>query len=332
MKKELGNSFINISNKTKFKLLIALLVLCFTCINKLIFSTGSLKDTNLSFIDNDDDDNDIYSFKLNPKTRICGNDYGKDVLFISFNPSSIQNYENRIAIRNTWSNKFLFKNIRNVFIVGLSLNKSLNAKLLEENNQYGDIVQVNFLDSYQNLTHKTIAGIKWTSQYCYNSKFVVKVDDDVVINTYSFIDYLNFLTKNNTISIKNSLFGYIFDKPYVIRDKNSKFYISKEEYQPDIFSLYCTGSCYIITGDLMKPMFKLTKHIKAFKFEDVYVGMLAKELNSSLNHIGYKYLYNKQNTIKSATAYNLDSFYFGLVDSLKSFYTVWNIIVSKTLK
>jgi len=322
MQSEIANlkSLINISNKTKFKLLIFLFILSF-------FYTFTSK---VSILKNDD--SDIYSFKLNPKTSICGDDYGKDVLFISFNPSSIQNYENRMAIRNTWSNKHLFKNIRNVFIVGLSLNKTLNDRILEESDHFGDIVQVNFIDSYQNLTHKTISGIKWISQYCYNSKFAIKVDDDVVVNTYSFINYLNYLTKNNTISIKNSLFGYIFDKPYVVRDKNSKFYISKEEYEPDIFNLYCTGSCYIITSDLMKPMFRLTKHIKPFKFEDVYVGMLAKGLNSSLNSIGYKYLYDKQDAIKSANDNNLDAFYFALVDSLTSFYTVWNIIVSKALK
>ncbi len=59
---------------------------------------------------------------------------------------------------------------------------------------YGDLVQENFLDSYRNLTLKTLMGIRWASIYCANAKFIVKIDDDVVLNPYFLVNYLD----NNT--------------------------------------------------------------------------------------------------------------------------------------
>jgi hypothetical protein len=250
--------------------------------------------------------NNAFNYNLNPGENICGQDKGAQLLLISFNPSATKNFHERMAIRTTWTNKYYNenKNIKNIFIIGLTLNESLNSQIKLESDLYGDIVQGNFLDTYRNLTLKTILGLKWVSEYCANSKFVLKVDDDMVVNIQSLSKYLLNLTMNNSLIKNNSIYGYC-KTTVVIRDNSSKFYVPKEEYPGYRYPKYCIGPAYIFTSDLMKPMYNLTKYIKPFVMEDVYVGMLAKELKTTFNNIVRYWSYdpkpNSNNAINFTT-------------------------------
>jgi len=46
------------------------------------------------------------------------------------------------------------------------LNPTLESDLLKESLEFSDIVREQFIDSYSNLTLKSIGGIKWTRQFC----------------------------------------------------------------------------------------------------------------------------------------------------------------------
>ena len=43
-------------------------------------------------------------------------------------------------------------------------------------------MQWDFLDTYQNLTIKSIMSLKWASQNCKEAAYVVKMDDDIFVN------------------------------------------------------------------------------------------------------------------------------------------------------
>lgn len=51
--------------------------------------------------------------------------------------------------------------------------------------QYDDLVISGFVDSYNNLTLKTTFMINWVIQYCPQVQFVLKVDDDVLVNPWT---------------------------------------------------------------------------------------------------------------------------------------------------
>ena len=292
----------------------------------------------LQFRDNDSREvsspilTDVYSYVLNPGEGFCGADKGDHLLFVSFNPSGTNYFAERAAIRNTWANKVYADNrhIRNVFIIGLSSNESVNTQIRLESRLYGDIVQGNFIDTYRNLTLKTILGIKWVSEYCDNAKFVLKVDDDMVVNTKSLVAYFLQLNKNNTMTPKNSMYGLCVTT-VVQRDNTSKFYVPVEEFSGDRYPMYCIGSAYIFTSDLMKPMYNLTKYVKPFVMEDVYVGMLAKELNSTFVNIWYYWSYNPYVAINFTIHAKMELVHFVNVYGLGMFYSVWNLIASKNL-
>lgn len=64
-----------------------------------------------------------------------------------------------------------------------------------EAEQYGDIVQEDFLDTYRNLTYKGIAALKWIDQLCPHARWVLKTDDDIFVNTFNLMRHLRRLER-----------------------------------------------------------------------------------------------------------------------------------------
>jgi len=149
--------------------------------------------------------NNPHNFKyiLNPGYKICGGHGENNVTLLAMIPISPHNFLNRIIIRTTWSNRHVSPHLRHVFIIGNTNNKTINEKLRQEYDQYEDIVQQDFLDTYKNLTIKTISAIKWASKYCLNTKYVLKIDDDMIINSPRLINYLE-KNENNSLPTNNT--------------------------------------------------------------------------------------------------------------------------------
>lgn len=61
--------------------------------------------------------------------------------------------------------------------------KVLVLSLEDEHLLYGDIIRQEFLDTYNNLTLKTIMAFKWVIEFCPNARYIMKTDTDVFINT-----------------------------------------------------------------------------------------------------------------------------------------------------
>ena len=62
-----------------------------------------------------------------------------------------------------------------VFLVGLPANDNMQMRLRNESATYGDIVQQNFVDSYRNLTFKTLMGLEYVTKHCDQAKYILKV-------------------------------------------------------------------------------------------------------------------------------------------------------------
>lgn len=56
------------------------------------------------------------------------------------------------------------------------------SNLTNESQNYGDILQESFLDSYANLTLKSVMLLKWFTRECDKVPYVLKTDDDMYIN------------------------------------------------------------------------------------------------------------------------------------------------------
>jgi hypothetical protein len=267
---------------------------------------------------------DSYEYILRPNDDFCAS----DLLFIAFVPVSPKKFEQRSVVRSTWAQNQAAQKFKVVFMIGHDQNNYVNSAIKQESSLYGDIVQTNFSDTYYNLTTKTMMGFRWVSTYCSNAKYVLKVDDDIVVNIKPLTSYLNALVKNETYQTNSILCRYYEHAP-VFRDNSSKFYLSKEEHVQDYFDPYCDGPAYMLTTELLGKMYNASLYISQIKFEDVYTGILAKHLNASFVDLTPNYRHQVWYNWNNLTEFKNSSIYFFYVKDIFHFGYVWNYFVSK---
>jgi len=103
----------------------------------------------------------IINFQLSP-SNLCEGD-SKFVFVYVF--SYVNDFDRRRIIRETWGSD---QNIRVGFVLGKISDSSIQELVRSEQNQYDDIIQGNFIDSYRNLSYKSILVWKWVKIFCYN--------------------------------------------------------------------------------------------------------------------------------------------------------------------
>lgn len=92
----------------------------------------------------------------------------------------------RARIRRLWGNT-RWQNMtgfRTLFFLGEVSDPDLMKSVKEESDSHSDIVQFNFLDTYDNLTLKTLCCLHWLHHYCPSPAWVLKSDVDVVVNIF----------------------------------------------------------------------------------------------------------------------------------------------------
>lgn len=268
-----------------------------------------------------------FSYLMNPGFDICGNSSDTQLLLIAFVCISPGKFQERLRIRHSWANKNVSNRLKAVFMVGDSMNETINNQLIEENKIYNDIVQEDFMDTYRNLTLKTLMGLKWISKYCPQASFALKVDDDVVVNSFGLLNYLKSLLNKN-VNTKNTIMGKLNPNPRVRRKNNTKFFVPYSEFKFKKFHPYCDGPAYLITSDLFKPLYEKSKYIKLFHFEDVYVGMLAYQLNVKFERLTKGFVFPKEQALSRVKKFSglMSRFFFIYTGDAQTFTAVWSIV------
>uniref|UniRef100_A0A8C8A515 Hexosyltransferase n=1 Tax=Otus sunia TaxID=257818 RepID=A0A8C8A515_9STRI len=208
-----------------------------------------------------------FKFIINEKEK-CKDKTPFLILLIATTAAEIQH---RSSIRKTWGNEAVVPGVEIVrlFMLGIE-SKGSNEVLWRESEQYHDIIQQDFLDTYHNLTLKTLMGMKWVASYCSGASFVMKTDSDVFVNTIYLIEKL---LGPLSPPPQNYFTGCLMTGHKPIRNKNSKWYVSEEEYPGDKYHPFCSGTGYIFSGDLASKIVSASVMIKYIHLEDVYVGL-----------------------------------------------------------
>ncbi|XP_037075435.1 LOW QUALITY PROTEIN: putative UDP-GlcNAc:betaGal beta-1,3-N-acetylglucosaminyltransferase LOC100288842 [Pollicipes pollicipes] len=158
--------------------------------------------------------------------------------------STPANVSRRNAIRPTWGTVALRTDVVLVFLVGRTTER-VQARLMREHAEHGDIVQGNFVDSYRNLTLKTTCMLEWVSRFCSRASLVLKVDEDVFLHIPNLLSFLEEHKRAN-----RTIFGRLTHNWQPFRDQKSKYYVSRSEFPDSVYPDYVTGPAYLLTGDL----------------------------------------------------------------------------------
>ncbi|XP_060742936.1 beta-1,3-galactosyltransferase 2-like isoform X1 [Tachysurus vachellii] len=210
----------------------------------------------------------VYHFIINESKR-CENEKPFLVLMV---PVAPYNREARDAVRNTWgSEKMVMDKIVRVFFIlgqpGPEGREELQQKILHESKEYHDIIQSDFLDSYKNLTIKTMVIMNWLTTYCQNASYAMKIDSDMFLNVNVLMNMLLNAPRENYMT------GLVARGAIVLRNPQSKWFLPKDVFPEDFYPPYALGLGYVLSMDIPEKLLEGSKHVKPVYIEDVYLGL-----------------------------------------------------------
>ena len=193
--------------------------------------------------------------------------------------SSASFTDRRRAIRRTWGsvvnggewphNRTIGLNLKLAFIFGLHKDPAWNAHLRRENEELGDVIQGDFLDTYKNMTLKSLLGLKWVTEKCPSVKYLLKSDDDMFLNLPSLVRAVE-----SSMPRRSILGPLCLGSPV---SRVGKWGIPKSLFPFSRYPPYEAGSAYVITGDIITELFETSEYVPAIFIDDVYItGILGR--------------------------------------------------------
>ncbi|XP_061190684.1 beta-1,3-galactosyltransferase 1-like [Saccostrea echinata] len=215
---------------------------------------------------------------------ICSTGDGKqEVNILVLISTTHKNTESRKALRETWLSPS-WKNtgdVRYAFLLGMAPDSATQVAIETESATYQDIIQEDFVDSYNNLTLKTMMAFKWASTKCKNAKYFMKTDDDMYVNLESLKNTL----RKNSFVLQKSIGGFCNLSREPIRTNTSKWYAPFEMFPHKEYPPYCSGTGYVTSLDVVQKVYQVSKNIPFFYLEDVYVSLCMKKLGLNMTHL-----------------------------------------------
>lgn len=214
-----------------------------------------------------------------PIPEKCPN-FGKEMDLVIIIMSAPTHLEARMAIRQTWGHFGQRSDISILFMLGATMDSKVETILRKEQKTYNDVIRGKFLDSYSNLTLKTISTLEWVDNYCSKVKFLLKTDDDMFIN----VPRLQAFTIKHARD-KNVIFGRLAKKWKPIRNKKSKYFVSQAQFKHAVFPDFTTGPAYLLSSDIVRKLYDAALDQTYLKLEDVFVtGIVADKLGIKRTH------------------------------------------------
>ncbi|XP_062252215.1 N-acetyllactosaminide beta-1,3-N-acetylglucosaminyltransferase 3-like isoform X1 [Platichthys flesus] len=230
---------------------------------------------------------------LDVPDKCGGADESAQVFLLLVIKSVPDNFERREVLRKTWATERLHNGvqIRRIFIsaaTGSGFERERKNRLLElEQNEYNDILQWDFRDTFYNLTLKQVLFLEWMERNCPKARFLLNGDDDVFANTDNMVEYLQGLRDND--GSKHLFTGHLIQYVGPIRSPGSKYYVPVQVQESESYPPYCGGGGFLLSGYSAMVIYNMSKSIPFIPIDDVYMGMcMAKAGLGPAHHMGVR--------------------------------------------
>ncbi|KAL7070677.1 hypothetical protein ACQ4LE_009777 [Meloidogyne hapla] len=225
-----------------------------------------------------------------PKIEPCN---GKQIKLLVLVISRRELLQRRMGIRYSWG-KDASKNMLIRYVIGGPTegeedSEKLDKILNKEQEQFGDLIlYFNLAEGYDQLQFKIGVAFQWQQKWCSNAEFVMKIDDDSLIDLPRWDFWIEKKFKKQLKEVKNGMafFGHLFNDNSPIRAEDNKWYVSEKEFPNKVYPNHMHGSGYFATGKAITSIMKHTKEAYAIHIEDaLWSGILAEKGNvTRVNH------------------------------------------------
>ena len=145
------------------------------------------------------------------------------------------------------------------------LSKELVTDIQKEEKEFGDIILLdNLVDSYKTLTRKVLLAMTWVGENV-ESKFVLKVDDDCLVNVEGLLLLLRTTYVNET---RLSLGRFNYNSPILKKGK----WRETEWKVCSRYISYTIGMGYVLSFSLVQFIARNSDMLHTYANEDVSVG------------------------------------------------------------
>lgn len=201
--------------------------------------------------------------------------------------SKVHNTDKRDAIRETWKSACYHSKPDNgcyrqhkvvvKFVIGIQeLSKSNLEQLNSENEIHNDLIFLpDLVDTYENLTRKTLKTLQWVNKNL-NYSYWFKCDDD----SFVLLDRLaDDLSKRH--SKQGVYWGYFVrnSKPY-----DSGKWAEHKWFLSDHYLPYAYGGGYILSADVVHRIAVNSDGLQLYQSEDVSVGVWTSPFDIERRH------------------------------------------------
>ncbi|VDP16555.1 unnamed protein product [Heligmosomoides polygyrus] len=118
---------------------------------------------------------DLISYRIVPRREFCSN-----ISYVVVIPTMPEDDTVRYQLRSTYGSTKMRTKYRYhvVFVMGRARTPDSQRFLDYESKRHGDILQADFMESYRNLTVKTLAAFRFATAACPGIKAIAKIDVD----------------------------------------------------------------------------------------------------------------------------------------------------------
>jgi beta-1,3-galactosyltransferase 1 len=211
--------------------------------------------------------------------------------------TGLKNQELRDSIRHTWGREAVYRyNTPVLFVMGQTADLHLKKRLTIESYFHNDIIQGSFIDTYYNLTVKTLFALNYANEFCSNIPWILYVDDDAIVNIPKLHRFISYLT--NKPGSRDHIHCRSNVNAPVNRNPESKWYWSQDDFKDEYYPSYCTGIGYLLPIDVSRRLYDSAMNPDTkpkLWIDDIFVtGVAAKAAAIKHKHtsIIYPYLYD----------------------------------------
>lgn len=218
--------------------------------------------------------------------------------------SGAGNFEKRNLTRHLWpkhlkaeQDKGLMGVAGFAFILGKPDKNETQKQIEEESQMYGDIIQIEMVDTYRNLSLKVAALFNWLHiQNCSKVDFLFKVDDDVYVNVRNLVQFIQSQPRHDT-NLKifgnsagnlwpaRGILGTIYEKmflpafrpQFLFKKSGGKWGLTYEEWPWGDFPRYFFGPGVLFPGNTIVPMLASFQTTPMLHIDDLYYSGICVE-------------------------------------------------------
>ena len=160
---------------------------------------------------------------------------------------------------------------KHFFLVGITLDKDVMEKVKQENSLYGDILMSETFSFYS----LQIYSIMWAFKYLadnYNTRFIIKIDDDSIVNVNLLNEHLL-----NLMSEGRDYFFYggtwCFARPV---EREGKWRVSEDVFPALFYPPYCCGPGLVFSMDTVEELLRIwgSNHQPVVGLDDAQLGIM----------------------------------------------------------